>query len=570
MLALYVNIGPAQGRTHPGGKSVNHPELELEAPPKKKTRWPLYLLLLILLGAGAAAAWGGWQYTRSGEVVIPVPEQFAEKLDELLKPDREGRLGPLRFDGEYFRAKSPSHTLAGELLRRQDQPGSTDAGQVGSGGQGLPADGSSSWLTTPGALPTDSGTQAPTGQQAAAAQPDGNGQPERAPVEVYAGGTPVEALPDQRLAQVPAATDAPANPPAPPADNTVPGSLYVTPRDTAEIPPAPVFDDARQTPARQAQVAPPQDAAPTVTATLSSSDEPKDLIPVPQPTTSPAARITRQKVYSGEDSVVTLDFIDDLAGYLVRNYWPAGSHPSAREHGVSTAGIKSANQRYGIDLKGFAGSNTAVRDYYRDRGLILSYVFMPSMIEALSNLYADRFADALVQAAARPIVSSSGVERHLTPADTAEMLEYYAGYSRSLGSALLAYANNTDAPSVVNVLNRAEMESFAAHTRYLDAKLAQEVAQEAGDNERMAEAEKDAVRLERVYHLSRGKQKSSEDAVYQMMLQGNARNLDRTSLIYIACWLNRRGPDSYYAVKAAANSTAFVADVLAEKARELR
>jgi hypothetical protein len=44
-----------------------------------------------------------------------------------------------------------------------------------------------------------------------------------------------------------------------------------------------------------------------------------------------------------EDSIVGMGFINDLARFLADNYWPAGTHPSARGQAASTADIKWAN-----------------------------------------------------------------------------------------------------------------------------------------------------------------------------------------------------------------------------------
>jgi hypothetical protein len=267
-----------------------------------------------------------------------------------------------------------------------------------------------------------------------------------------------------------------------------------------------------------------------------------------------------------EDSVVTLGFVKDLAAYLTSCYWPAGTHPNYPNKSVSTANIKNINQRYGIDLRGFSASKSGARDYYRDRNLILNYVFMPSMLEALTRIYADRFADLLAQAGSLPVVDNTGKERRLTAQQNIAMLNYYSADAKALGAALQAYAETPDASARVEEYNKALNAANLANTKYLDASAVLEIARNSGNTSRIEEARRNLEAVETDYQARLNIQKSAENAVYKMMLKGAATRLDSSSLVYIACWLNRRASDRETILAASASSNRIAAALAARTA----
>lgn len=296
----------------------------------------------------------------------------------------------------------------------------------------------------------------------------------------------------------------------------------------------------------------------------------EELAVLPDPEVKGPAR---QKIYSGEDSVVPLSFVSDLAHYLVENYWPSGTHPKAQGRPVSTAGVRSANQRYGIDLTGFAGmSNSATRDYYRDRSLILNYAFTSGMVQSLTRLYADRLADRMVQEALYPKeraanAPKNGPGRALTMKETRDMLNFYAGDLKAIGAALRAYTDTGDAALRVDAYTQARHTAYASNSRYMDARQGLEMAK--GDRRLVAEAQKDLNQAEQ--HLQRAMilQKEARDRVVQFMERGAARRMDAETLVYVAQWAARRGVGAGEAIKAAAASCDFMASILEEKARDI-
>jgi hypothetical protein len=275
----------------------------------------------------------------------------------------------------------------------------------------------------------------------------------------------------------------------------------------------------------------------------------------------------RSKVYSGADSVVSLDFVGDLATYLAASYWPAGTHPAAQGKDISTASLTTLNQRYGISLRGFNAGSDAARDYSRERELILNYVFMPSMLQALTNLYLDRFVDAL--AAMETVPDARGSARRITKAQRAGMLEYYSAEARALSEAINAYASAPNAAALTNAYIRSEQEAQRANYIYLEAKQALEIAAEAGDPSGVREAGLDVARLEAAYRRSMERQRNAEAAVRAVMTKGTSGRLGGGDLVYLASWLNRRvaADDT---LRAAVASTRFAAEIMAERAGVLR
>jgi hypothetical protein len=311
-----------------------------------------------------------------------------------------------------------------------------------------------------------------------------------------------------------------------------------------------------------------KDGGPQLTVALSAAPaNAKELIPVTfGPEATDAERARNQ---GSEDSVVTMGFIRDFAAYLTSCYWPAGTHPNYPNKSVSTANIKNVNQRYGVELWGLNGNKSSVRDYYRDRSLILNYVFMPSMLEALTRFYADRFANHLAQAGSLPIVDNNGRERRLTIQQNIAMLNYYSADARALSAALHAYAESPNAAELVAEYNKAANVVNDAHTKYFDAVVALEVASNNGNISKAEEARRNLAEVENFYHASLEVQRTAENAVYKMMLKGASTRLDSSSLVYIACWLNRRETEKE-TILAAAASANHIAVTLAAKAEAVR
>ena len=544
------------GNTSPGTKAA--------IKPKKKRRGLKFLFLLILLLAGGGV-WASFEYMRSGEVLIPMPDEMSKFISDNLVPG--GRLGPVRF---------------GDHVNITDQPAPEVAQNVKPEATALP----------PGSPPEVAESRELGWGPGAADIP---GPEETGPA---AGVNPDT---HQNVEEPPMLAETePARPPVPPRAETpdaipqpVAGGKVTPPdtgwRDEAAIP----YEEIRETlpeqeepatrrqPSRHDvavfeapdQSAPPMgpDAGSSLVVAFDSSAEqrPTALMPVnlsSEPSSTEGAE-RRPKVYSGEDAVVSIDFVGDLATYLAASYWPAGTHPSAAGKDISTASLRSINQRYGIDLHGFSAGTGAVRDYNRDRELILNYVFMPSMIQALTNLYTDRFVDAL--AGIETVTDARGGTRRLNKAQRVAMLEYYSAEARALSNAINAYAASPDAATRVNAYIRSEQEAQSANARYLDAKQALEIATELKDQAGAQEAARDVARLEAAYRRSMERQRNAESAVRNMMNKGAAGRLGGADLVYAACWLNRRAA-SGEAVKAAASSTLFVSRVLAERADGLR
>jgi hypothetical protein len=280
----------------------------------------------------------------------------------------------------------------------------------------------------------------------------------------------------------------------------------------------------------------------------------------------------RQKILSGYDAVITIGFVNYLASYLAENYWPQGSHIAASRAPVSTATIDNLNRRYGLELTGFAATRTdsGRRDYFRDRNLVLNYAFTPSMITALTHLYADRFADQLAIFGKQQYRTRNGRNEQMTDDDVARMLRYYAEYTRALGAAFTAYAENPGVADAVHNLHAAQAASYEAATVMHQARYVLELTEEGSWRvSSLREAQANMEKSEREYQIAILELQRSKEAMANMMSRGLARNIDADSLIYIATWAARREPNAAPAMRSAAAATGFVGMVLDEKAEDI-
>jgi hypothetical protein len=245
----------------------------------------------------------------------------------------------------------------------------------------------------------------------------------------------------------------------------------------------------------------------------------------------------------GEDSVIGMDFIRELAQFLADNYWPAGTHPRARRRGISTASVKWADVRFGAYLRGFAVNQ---RDIPRERARVLRYFFMPSMVKGLYELYSERFVDALAQEA---LSQKRGPDkRALSKSEIAEMYEVYGAMARGLAETVRAYADTPGA----RPLAKAYLDA-AGHAEQVNQRLLAAIQTDAAEKHALTAQYRAAI-LQR--------EERRESLIVTLRKRGTARRLDNDAMLYTALWLYRRGENSS---NAAAKALADVLDRCADR-----
>lgn len=254
---------------------------------------------------------------------------------------------------------------------------------------------------------------------------------------------------------------------------------------------------------------------------------------------------------AGEDAVVRPAFVGDVAAFLAQNYWPEGTHPAADKGGITTASLRWANLRYGAELRSLNGSQG---DAHQARNAILNYVLNPGMIGRLYSLYADAFVTALSREASARSVEEKNVARFLTAAEKKEMFILYAAYAARVASALERYADNPGIAARVEAYADASAKVEEANKAYIESSVAYESSMEGQDKSAMTVArlkrDKDAA----TYQKRIRERESAHDAlVAAMSRDGKVRRNDDT-LVYVAFWSYRRGPNSAPGLRACAKA----------------
>ncbi len=229
---------------------------------------------------------------------------------------------------------------------------------------------------------------------------------------------------------------------------------------------------------------------------------------------------------TGEDALIRLAFIEDLAKFLVENYWPAGTHPAARLKGITSASPKWMNMRYGSQLQGFGVSSN---NGSAGRQKVLNYALSPSMVNSLYVLYNQRFFIALNTALAERRVPTAEGTRPLTPAEIAEMYSLYASKLASVSGAINAYYKSSAIPELLEKLQVAESTAASAYYQLFER---MQVAPY------QKHAEQQALYQEAVMRRAQ----AHTNIAAAMRRNGNTRSMDGDTLVYIAAWVHRRGP----------------------------
>lgn len=233
------------------------------------------------------------------------------------------------------------------------------------------------------------------------------------------------------------------------------------------------------------------------------------------------------------DSVMGPGFIDDLALFLADNYWPEGTHPLARSGGVSTAGLRWANTRYGMLLHGFHVDHGRLR---QERARVLRYVFMPSMLNGLYSLYAERFFTALEDQALARRDGQQGFA--FTNAQVADMFAAYAGMAAGLAGCVDAYQSGPEAKQLAREYAESDELAHAAYRRFSNSMQSETAIIQA-----YARQYQDAIMRRELKRTA---------LASTLRRNGDTRGLDEDSLVYAAMWLHRRGQHKEAAVSALA------------------
>lgn len=320
----------------------------------------------------------------------------------------------------------------------------------------------------------------------------------------------------------------------------------------------PGFPQSPAAPGAAAQ-APPQ---PQPSAPPKAQASPSQVLLPFSPQEGPGPEVTAG--HQGEGSFIGITFITDLAQFLTENYWPKGTHPSARSGGISTVSLKWANMRYGADLKGFPRQG----DPMQVRTAVLNYVLQVSTVERLYSTHADRFVTALNTAAAEHKVGGRGHERTLTPAEKQEMFSIYATQARGLAAALKTYAGDSAMRGRVETLLQAEQAVYTANMVYLDTMADHERAQDERKKDAIGTAKTAMDSASKEYQARIQARGRAQDALEKAMgSSAAARALGDDTLVYTAAWAYRRGEAKIPALRALAAILDSTAARLASEAK---
>ncbi len=253
-----------------------------------------------------------------------------------------------------------------------------------------------------------------------------------------------------------------------------------------------------------------------------------------------------------DDPVVTRDYVADTARWLASCYVPS---PYAGGQGRTTATLERINER--------GGASSLLRSHERDplksRQSVLRHVFTPGMIQALGQMYAQRFLDEMEKAASQRRGGS------LDRGQTADMFRVYARRFQQ-ASVSLAAAAESDVSQLSDAILQHSASENEANAAFARAYTAQTQARAAGDSS--------AVRIH-----SQRMAESSRMASQHAAAQDRARNelsarirtravgdpLPSRELTFLGQWLARRNATPE-ATRAAADVCRYLSEKCSERA----
>lgn len=230
---------------------------------------------------------------------------------------------------------------------------------------------------------------------------------------------------------------------------------------------------------------------------------------------------------SSQDTVIPLSLIHNVARDAVNGYWPKGTHVLATSHGITTSSFAFLNARYGATLlgkmRGYTETGTA-------RQGLLEYILMPSMVDGLYKLYAERFIRLMNQEAEKRLYARQGATASLENSEIAEMFGLYARSLRSSAGCMKAFVSSAEIRQITEKFIVAEFEASEANMRYQEEAI---TAENSG-----AVVSRQVEQLYRVKVAERESARQNLAASFRRFT--DTRNMDTSDLVFLAKWLNRR------------------------------
>ncbi len=295
-----------------------------------------------------------------------------------------------------------------------------------------------------------------------------------------------------------------------------------------------------------------------------------------------------KEIHAGDESfsswvkeyIITPYFVQDLAKYVVSNYYPPKTANNKSSKGINNVNFKSINARYGLELTGLRHGNKSLE---KARDEILQYVMDPETLQQVYDEHKEIFINEVVKCARntkKVFIGKDGQreKKGLVCYHIKEMLSLNSAYLHDVAQIfeVIAKKRKTISQLIEEYLQAAQE---AVHVNYLynQAKNRYELLlqeQESKDTEldiSQFQKKMDQARMHKNVTAQKYKQSIQKreslrkELISKICQEGKNIDLENHEILYIAEWVHRR-------LKEGENSPAIrvASDVLDDLSKQFR
>src|SRR6056297_1459844 len=169
-----------------------------------------------------------------------------------------------------------------------------------------------------------------------------------------------------------------------------------------------------------------------------------------------------------KEYIVTPYFVQDLAKYVVSNYYPPKTADNRSPQGINKVNFKSINARYGLELTGLRPTNKSLQ---KARDEILQYVMDPKTLQQVYDEHQEIFIKEIIDCAKntqKVFIGQDGKKekRGLDCYHIKEMLKLNSAYLHDVAQIFEVIANKR---KTISQLIKEYLQSVqeAVHVNYL-------------------------------------------------------------------------------------------------------